>query len=115
MSFLIAFNNYDPVVQLTIVYLVSFLFAYLNFLRRQSFKVLIDKNSKSITLPKSKTVSLSNRKLKIALSSWLLDNILSYGLYLVDSEGKKKLLYGYSTYSDIDQLYNKLHDEINVG
>jgi|GEM_PF-5541924 hypothetical protein len=112
-SFVIATNKFNLYIQLIIIYLICLLLAIWNFVEKRNYNVVIEKESKKIIL-NAKSYLLEDYIMEVSLNRrWLSDDITSYGLYLKNQSNKYVLIYGYSIYTDIENLKNKLSEKIN--
>jgi hypothetical protein len=106
-SFMVAFNKSGDYIylQLFAVYFVCFILAGINFYQKKNFIVVIDTETNSINV--KDTVYPFNDLSDFEISGkvfWITDDITSHGLYIKDQTGKRRLVYGYSVFSDIEKL-----------
>ncbi|MGC4100402.1 hypothetical protein [Ferruginibacter sp.] len=114
-TFFIGTNKYDPALQLTGIYFICLVLAALNYWTRIKFRVQFDLVNRTV-LKKAAQYSFEGCTLEASNRNyWITDDITSYGLYLVDSQKKYRLIYGYSVYTDIEKLRQELAHLLNMA
>jgi hypothetical protein len=98
-------------LHIAIVYIISFIFAFLNYLGKKKYSIFIDKNKKTLKT-QGKIYSLREySELEIGdYSFWLSDEYQSYGLYIKSPNKKRELIYGYSVLTDLEDLKKQIEE-----
>ena len=107
-GFIIATNKKDAVIQLSAILSVALLLSIFNYHRRMKYKVVFDLAARTVWL-NSTLYPLTKASLSVETNrSSVNDDETSCGLYFIDNNGNHHLLYGYSVYTDINNLHTEL-------
>jgi len=114
-TFVVAINRSGTYIylQLFLIYLVCFLLAAINFYYKKKRKIIVDIAEKTIVAKGEKYTFDSSQDFEIDnQSSWFSDNVDSYGLFLNLKNGRRKCIYGYSVYWDIEKLKSEIENRV---
>jgi hypothetical protein len=108
-------NSGTAYLQLAIIYALSFGLASMGYLRKRKFAIIIDLEKQTL-IRKGETNSLKEFSEFEILDSniWLDAGSDSHGLYITGPDKKKQLIYGYSVFTDIEQLKEQIEQRLII-
>lgn len=116
LTFVVAANSSMTNIyfQLLLIYSICLIVVLVEYYYRNKFAIVIDKAKQFIKV-KGEDYSLRVfSEFEISdRSFWLTDDFDSYGLYIKSADNETKLIYGYSTLKDIQQLKAEIETRLN--